>query len=288
MLLLAYVLALILPPLPFIRCQLDFYAETSRLAREMANVVAAAPDGDRVVFVNAPFFFSSYPGRPDGCPNPYPWTPVGGVLIPPYAAVRDFIRFNGGPELDATGVTFTGYGPGWRAFGPEIDGEALRRLAAEDSVFVFDLLSGSFVDLAAVWRPDAGLSDSPLAIFGAELQLSEASFTEDGDWLDVVLEWQVTGAPATPLAAFVHVYDEAGALVAQSDGPPGSGFAPYELWRAGDGILDERRIDLAALPSGSYDVAVGVYNPVDGVRLEAVAGGGALPEDLFIIGRVER
>jgi hypothetical protein len=287
LLLLAYTLALLLPPLPFIRCQLDFYAETSRLAREMASAAAAA-EGSRVVVVNAPFFFSSYASRPDGCPNPYPWTPVGGILIPPYAAIRDFIRFNGGPELDAAGVTFAGYGPGWRTFGPEIGGEEVRRLAAEESVFVFDLLSGSFVDLAAVWRPDAGLSAAPLSSFGDVLQLSEASLIEDGDWLDVALDWQVVHEPEAPLAVFVHVYDEAGALVAQSDGPPGSGFAPQDLWRPGDGLADHRRVDLAALPPGSYAVAVGVYNPMDGVRLQAVAGEEALPDNVFTVGRIER
>jgi hypothetical protein len=210
------------------------------------------------------------------------------VLIPPYAAIRDFIRFNGGPELDATGVTFTGYGPGWRTFGPEIDGEELRRLAAEDSVFVFDLLSGSFVDLAAVWRPGAGLSNAPLATFDETLQLAEATLQQDGDALNVALEWQIIGEPETPLAAFVHVYDAAGALVAQSDGPPAGGYAPPDLWRPGDGLSDRRRIDLAALSPGSYSVAVGVYNPSDGIRLEAIAGGEALPDNVLTIGQAER
>jgi hypothetical protein len=110
----------------------------------------------------------------------------------------------------------------------------------------------------------------------------------DGDRLEVTLEWRVAAAPAMPLVAFVHVYDAAGALVAQSDGPPGGGLAPISLWRTGDGITDTRRIDLGARPPGEYSVAVGVYNPDDGIRLAAEAAGQPLPDNLFTIGFIER
>jgi hypothetical protein len=287
-LIVTYTVLLILPPSHFIRCQLDFYEETSRMAREMAGAVAAAPESRPMVVVNAPFFFSSFGARPEGCPNPYPWTPVGGILIPPYAAIRDFVRFNGGPDRDVSGVTFAGYAPGWRTFGPEISGEELRRLAGEASVLVFDLLGGSFADLTAVWRTDGLLSAAPLASFGDVLQLASVAQEEEGDRLAVALEWRVTNTPDTPLAVFVHVYDAAGALAAQSDGPPGAGLAPLDLWRPGDGIFEERRIDLSALPPGNYTVALGAYNPADGVRLEARADGQALADNLFVIGAINR
>jgi hypothetical protein len=287
-LIIAYTLLLILPPLPFIRCQLDFYDETSRIAREMAGAVAAAPEGRPVVVVNAPFFFSSFGARPEGCPNPYPWTPVGGILIPPYATIRDFVRFNGGPDRDVSGVTFAGYAPGWRTFGAEISGEELRRLAGQASVLVFDLLDGSFTDLTAVWRPDGAVSAAPLASFGDVLQLASVALEEEGDRLAVALEWRVTDTPDAPVAVFVHVYDAGGALVAQSDGPPGAGLAPPDLWRPGDSIFEEQRIDLSALPPGRYTIALGAYNPADGVRLEARAAGQTLADDLFVIGAISR
>jgi hypothetical protein len=149
-------------------------------------------------------------------------------------------------------------------------------------------LSSSFVEIAAIWRPGEGPSDAPLASFGEVLQLSQANVEEEGDRLAVALAWQVIGAPETPLATFVHVYDAAGGLVAQSDAPPGGGFAPQNLWRPGDSISDTRGIDLSSLPPGSYSVAVGVYNPVDGSRLTANAGGQALPDSLLTIGRIGR
>lgn len=283
-----YLLALVLPPLPFIHCQLDFYDEASRFARGMAVSAAAAPAGREVVFVNAPFFFSSTAARPDGCPSPYPWTPVGAVLIPPYAHARDFVRFNGGPDRAATGVTYAGFGPGWRTFGPEIDGSTLRDHAAADSTYVFSLLEGAFVDLSAAWQPSAADASEPLAAFGDMLALTDARTTLNADWLNVTLDWRVEGTTGTPLAAFVHIYDATGAVAVQDDGPPGGGLAPPELWRPGDALRDERHIDLSSLPSGSYRVVVGVYQTADVARLAAEANGQSLSDDVFPIHRFEK
>ena len=102
---LLYTLAIALPPVAFLQCELDFYAEGSRIVRQMAAVAGQTAPADELTFANLPFFFSSYAERPDGCPSPYPWTPVGTVVIPPYAAARDFVRFNGGPDRPLTAFT---------------------------------------------------------------------------------------------------------------------------------------------------------------------------------------
>jgi hypothetical protein len=284
----AYIAGILLPPLPFIRCQLDFYDETSRFARGMAAAAASAQAGRDVVFVNAPFFFSSTAARPDGCPSPYPLTPVGGVLIPPYAQARDFVRFNGGPDRDVTGVTYNGYGPGWRTFGPEIDGAALRDHAAADAIFVFSLLNGSFADLSTAWQPGVGAADVPLGTFGGALALAGAELRPEPDRLVVRLDWRVIAETDAPLVAFVHVYDAGGGLVAQSDGPPGGGLAPQALWAAGDGLAEERVIDVSALPPGSYRVAVGVYNATDGARLAVETTELVSADNTVTIGTLER
>jgi hypothetical protein len=283
-----FVLVLTLPALPFIRCQLDFYAETSRFARAMASAAGSAPAGREVAFVNAPFFFSSSDARPEGCPSPYPWTPVGGVLIPPYAQAHDFVRFNGGPDRPGQGVTFAGYGPGWRTFGPEIDGETLRELAAHEAPFVFDLLTGSFDDLAAVWQPGSGESEATLVSFGDSLGLNEARMQDQGDSLLVDLDWSVTGSSTVPLAVFVHLYHSSGTLAAQNDAPPGQGIVPQALWQPGDRISEQVQLDVSALASGNYTVVTGVYDANSGVRLAAEAGGARLPDDAYLVDNLER
>lgn len=283
-----YLAALTFPALPFIRCQLDFYDEASRFARGMADSATDAPAGQQVVFVNAPFFFSSTADRPEGCPSPYPWTPVGAVLIPPYARARDFVRFNGGPDRDVAAVSYAGYAPGWRTSGPEIDGQTLRAHAAGDVVYVFDLLKGSFADLSAAWQPGSAGQAAPMAGFGGLLALLDARTTLEEDRLEITLDWRVEATAEMPLVAFVHVYDAAGGLAAQSDAPPGDGLAPQDQWRPGDGLRDRSQIDLSSLPSGSYRVVVGVYQATDGVRLAVKANGQTLGDNVFPIHTFER
>ena len=104
----------------------------------------------------------------------------------------------------------------------------------------------------------------------------------------VRLEWRVLAETGTPLAAFVHVYDTTGALVAQSDGPPGNGLVPQGEWRSGDGLADERLIDLSGLAPGTYTVAVGVYDTSSGKRLMAAADGHPLPNDILPVVIIER
>src|SRR5690606_20682088 len=102
---------------------------------------------------------------------------------------------------------------------PEIDGETLRKHAAEDAPYVFDLLSGTFGDLSAAWQPETGSAAAPLVTFGSALALSSVDMQQDADRLTVQLGWRVIGESQAPLAAFVHVYGAAGTPVAQSDGP---------------------------------------------------------------------
>jgi hypothetical protein len=284
---LVYILVLTLPALPFIHCQLDFYGETSRIARQMATVAGESPDGREIVFVNLPFFFSSTAERPDGCPNPYPWTPTGGILIPPYARARDFVRFNGGPDRPVEGVTVTAFAPGWRTFGPEVAPEELRATVEDELVHVFDLPAGEFGNLSAAWRPGQ-VTTAAAASFGEIMNLTGARLIPGEGWLTVELDWQVTGEPTVPLAAFIHVYDHGGGLVAQVDGPPGGWLVPPALWQVGDRLNETRVINLASLPNGAFTVAAGLYSALDGQRFPATAAGEALPENIFIIGQFER
>ncbi len=94
-----------------------------------------------------------------------------------------------------------------------------------------------------------------------------------GETLSLTLYWQAAGRSEQPLTAFVHLLDENGAIVAQSDQWPG-GF-PSDLWGPDQVILDEHHLALPAeLPPGSYTVAAGLYTAGDGRRLPAVGAAG--------------
>lgn len=148
--------------------------------------------------------------------------------------------------------------------------------------------AGTFANLPAAWLPGAAATGRPLATYDGSLALMDAETSAGASQLTVRLDWRVDEVVASPLAAFVHVYDAAGALAAQSDGPPGGGLAPQSLWRPGDGLRDERWIDLSALPPGDYRVVVGVYYATSGTRLTAEESGQPLPDDVFPIGVIER
>jgi hypothetical protein len=283
-------LAIVVPPLSFLRCQMDFYDEASDIARGLAAAAAEAPPGEPLTFVNLPFFFSSTTAHPDGCPSPYPWTPVGAVVVPPYAQVRDFVRFNGGPDRPVSAVAYPGYAPGWRTVGEAVDDDALRALAGSGRVLAFDLLTGTYGDVSAAWQPGAATDRPALVAFGAVLDLVEARLENQDTQLVVDLTWRVTRQPPGQPAAFVHVYGPDGALLAQSDAPPGRGLAPVALWRPGD-VLTDRAVlplDVAALPPGTTSVRVGVYDPLTGERLPAMVDGRPVPDGAVEIGRIDK
>jgi hypothetical protein len=88
--------------------------------------------------------------------------------------------------------------------------------------------------------------------------------------------------------AFAHVYDEAGNLLAQHDGPLGrndapADYVPISLWQAGDKIRDVHAIPLQSSPlPNSYTVAVGLYDPATMKRVHARSDeDAALPDDLY-------
>lgn len=287
---LVYVLAIILPPTVFISCELDFYAETSRIVRRMGALGEGTPPGGTLLFVNLPVFFSSYTDHPDGCPNPYPWTPVGAVVIPDYANPRDFVRFNGLSNTLATAVTVPEYAPGWNTFGEPLAPEQLRERLRTDSIYIFDLNKGDFFDLSATWLPGGAGTVQPTAVFDAGLQLNRAIIDRGNENdLEVHLTWQKIrdgGNGANPVV-FVHIYDEVGQLVAQHDGAPGNGFVPSNWWGEQDAIIDSHVVDLPQeLEPGQYHVAVGLYDPVNGERYTAVSPNGAsVPGNAYIIGQ---
>ena len=172
---LTYTLAIIIPPTTFISCELDFYDEASRVVRRMGALGDKAATGSTLLFVNVPVFFSSYAGHPQGCQNFYPWTPVGAVIMPAYASARDFVRFNGGADSLASAVSVAEYGPGWNIYGDALAPTELRERLSVDAVHVFDLNSGEFFDLSAVWLPGGAGKVMPLAVFGESMRLNSAS-----------------------------------------------------------------------------------------------------------------
>jgi hypothetical protein len=84
----------------------------------------------------------------------------------------------------------------------------------------------------------------------------------------LTLYWQAIAPPATDYTVFVHLRDDAEQTVTQADGPPAAGRYPTSLWDTGEIIPAEFTMTLPPnLPPGTYQLAVGLYDPLTGARL---------------------
>lgn len=88
------------------------------------------------------------------------------------------------------------------------------------------------------------------------------------DPIDIVLYWESLAAVDEDYDIFVHLLDDSGTIVAQSDQQPLSGLAPTSIWQQGDFVRDPLRLPLPPdLASGEYRLVSGVYLRETGERL---------------------
>lgn len=100
--------------------------------------------------------------------------------------------------------------------------------------------------------------------------------------LDVILHWQCLQEMSTNYTVFVHLLDEDGTLVTQSDRYPGDGQFPTMGWIAGEYITDRHTLSLpSGLPEGTYRLSVGLYDLNTGQRLKTV--GEDQPQDHVLL-----
>ncbi|HBY95035.1 MAG TPA: hypothetical protein DEP84_13930, partial [Chloroflexi bacterium] len=106
--------------------------------------------------------------------------------------------------------------------------------------------------------------------------------------LTVTLTWQALTTPQTNYTVFVHLLDPNGRIVAQSDTPPAGGYATSR-WLPGEVVVDSHAL---AVPEGNpsrgrFRLLVGMYDPISGRRLPAVAATGVpIPENAVPLGEV--
>jgi len=281
-----------LPSAGYMRCELAYQGMAGEVGQMMAGATRSVPPGQEVTFVNLPYFFSSR-GKGTECRSPFVFAPTGAVVIPPYADARDFVFYNGGPDISTSAVTVHEYQPGWQTFGEAASVEQLRQRLATSRVFVFDLLQWRLFDLSTAWQPGASMNQASATLGGVQISnlgtaREYAKFQISNDKGVTILTWQsVTTVPDRKV--FVHVYDSSGKVAAQDDGVPAQGFAPTSWWRPGDVITDTRIVSLASLPPGTYRVTAGMYDAIAGTRIEARGADGArLPDDELWITNITR
>ncbi len=117
-----------------------------------------------------------------------------------------------------------------------------------------------------VWSMPA--SAQPLDYrLGDAIALRGYELAEAGETLNLTLYWRAIRFPRVEYSVFVHLLDENGVIVGQSDGPPGGGAPPVWCWAPGEVVADRRTLNLAPLNGRPYRIGVGLYEPLTGSRL---------------------
>ena len=111
-----------------------------------------------------------------------------------------------------------------------------------------------------------------------------AGYDLPGEPPTVTLYWRVLVEMDEGYTVFLHLLDEEGALVGQSDGPPLDGDYPTSHWSPGELLADTHFVPLeGGLPAGAYFL-VGLYRPADGSRLSVRAATGEhVPDDAIVL-----
>lgn len=106
-----------------------------------------------------------------------------------------------------------------------------------------------------------------------------------GETLSLTLYWQAEGPADRNYTLFVHLLGPGVLPHGQVDLTPGGGLAPTSSWAAGQVIVDEIALPVAAdAPPGTYRIAVGFYDAAYGDRLPVTdAGGHSLPDEQAVL-----
>ncbi len=115
-----------------------------------------------------------------------------------------------------------------------------------------------------------------------------ADFTRPGEMLQLRLNWEAVHRVKQDYTVFVHVLNAQDEIVTQQDQAPLHGNYPTSVWDAGEGVLDERELQLPpVLPPGEYRLALGLYLPETGERLPARVNGQDVADGRAIVGTFE-
>jgi hypothetical protein len=135
-------------------------------------------------------------------------------------------------------------------------------------------------------QPDR--SSPPLANLGNRVRLLsyriDSTQVKAGEEVCLTLYWQAVRRMDTSYTVFTHLLGEDGNIWGQKDNPPASGQSPTLGWLEDEVIEDRYVIPIQAnTPPGTYQIAVGMYDPRSMERLPVLDQGGHPQEDRVLL-----
>jgi len=112
--------------------------------------------------------------------------------------------------------------------------------------------------------------------------LGEGPFAP-GDVVPVTLFWEAEAEVPERYKVFLHLLDEGGNLVAQTDSEPQGNLVPTDTWTPAQVLADRHGVLLPPdLAAGDYTLIVGLYHLVGGERLPVTLGSGPVDDHVAL------
>jgi hypothetical protein len=99
----------------------------------------------------------------------------------------------------------------------------------------------------------------------------------------LTLYWRAAQASQSEATVFIHLLDANNQPVAMFDSPPTNGLLPMRAWDKDEIVADHRLI--TAKTSGTFRLAIGLYDPQTLQRYPAMLNGQPLPNDAYVLER---
>jgi hypothetical protein len=266
----------------FLATRADLYLQMGHVVDGLVRIAEEMPPGERLVAINVPWWIAPREAT-------FALGHEGVTLVPPYTSTGDLLWLHTGEERPVDALVVGRLRQEWRHWltcdGREVgEAELAEALRGAGAVAV---VSGAGRDLAV--RDAGGLAaterapgEAWLADFGGLRLVGVQAVREEGG-LRVTLTWACLAPPDEDVTVFLHVLDDAGALVGQRDGYPLAGAAPPAFWQPGDVWRDVRQVELRK-GTDPASLRLGLYRPADGARVAARdAAGAPLPDDALTV-----
>ena len=271
----------------FVQMENRLYHLAEQPVHALAAAARMAPGDEALLFINLPSWLA--PQWRD-----YALGNHGVQFITGYASINDVIFAYNGVDRVSRAVSFTNLvnnTPYWLGlFGPKLDWDGLVRQMSQSGQVYLTIYQDERIRLLPAGRVTAVEFGDRIAQLGSDLELGSAYVSDDGWSVEVELTWRMLRPVERDLAVFAHLYAPDGRLVAQADGDPLLGLAPFWLWQPNRVIQDRRGLTWPAdAAAGTYRIGVGVYDRGSGRRLAAAGPDGArLPDDTLIVATLAR
>jgi len=274
----AMLVATLVQSMVFLYGMADLITIGGRLTADVSRAIAATPPdaapGTATLVVN----FPSWIGKRT---TTFALGAEGISFLPGYSYMRDLVLLNTKADRNVTELTFPNTIKEWKydqRLGSLVNWNKLAKaMRNAQQVWSVEYLPNT-LRLSEAGSVQSTQIDTPrpAATFYDRVGVQVMNTSITADELRVELAWTTTITVDRQLAAFVHIYDPQGKLIAQQDGYPLLGLYPPWIQQRSEIVRDVRHIPLPApLAAGHYTVGMGMYDLETGQRVEATSPTGA-------------